>query len=406
MNSSIPVICCTWVIVVTCVILANIGQYRNPRFTIVISVISILLTGCLSVLYFACDHRREPMKSENFLAPGIKYVTLTQSPESCKSLGKFPENGDPFDDNTVGLIHARMCLENLIILARKTNRTAILPPPWVYLSRWHNNGKYIDENVWWDRYYSLDEFIDAGDIASKELLIHDAKKQRGKILIDCEYVEPDTSHHIIKKSSTPLITMHCYEGWGGNKENQGWTCGGVEFGGGIGHGWQRSLVDLSFKPSNLVSDTAAKIKDELGGEFVLVHVRRGDSLIIDNYWGISQKDMHKITSADYIAEFLQEHDIDTKTHVLIMTNETDINHFSKLKNSYSNTKLEAELIALKEIVKLDDNFLTYEIMRKVASEAKTRISTAPCYFDAKCEFALGDAISTMITHESAAGTRS
>ena len=89
-----------------------------------------------------------------------------------------------------------------------------------------------------------------------------------------------------------------------------------------------------------------------------------------------------------------------------MTNETDINHFSKLKNSYSNTKLEAELIALKEIVKLDDNFLTYEIMRKVASEAKTRISTAPCYFDAKCEFALGDAISTMITHESAAGTRS
>ena len=362
-----------------------------------------MLSSCLSVLYFICDSRKT--STENFLVAGKKYVTLTQSPESCKSLGEFPDNGDPYDDNTVGLIHARMCLENLIILARKTERTAILPPPWVYLSRWHNNGKYINDDVWWDRYYNLDEYIDTETIAPKELIVHDAKGQRGKILIDCDYVEPDTSHSIIKKSSTQLVTMHCYEGWGGNKDNQGWTCGGVEFGGGIGHGWQRSLDTLAFKPSLKVLETAAEIKNELGGEFVLVHVRRGDSLIIDSYWGIDQKDMHRITSADYISEFLQEHDIYTDTPVLIMTNETDSNHFSKLKKIYPNTKLESESVALEDIVKLDDNFLTYEIMRKVASEAKTRISTAPCYFDTKCEFALGDNIPTMITHESASGSR-
>ena len=405
MNSSIPVICCTWVLVITFVILANIKTHNNKKSAAIISVIAILLTSILSVLYFICNIRCPQTSSEHFLVHGKRYVTLTQSPESCKSLGEFPKDGSPYDDNTVGLIHARMCLENLIILARKTGRTAILPPPWLYLSRWHNNGQYINDNVWWDRYYNLDELIETEDVAPKDLLIHDTKKQRGKILLECDYVEPDTSHKTIKKSPTQLITMHCYEGWGGNKENAGWTCGGTEFGGGIGHGWQRSLTDISFEPSNTVLETAAKIKNELGGEFVLVHVRRGDSLIIDSYWGIEQKDMHKITSSDYIATFLQEHNIDTNTSILIMTNESDINHFADLKNLYPKTKLESELVSLKDIIELQDNFLTYEIMRKVASQAKTRISTAPCYFDSKCEFALGENISTMITHESASGSR-
>ena len=402
-NSSIPVICCTWLIVLICVVAANIGHSKRSKYAIVTSIVAIILTSCLSILYFICDNREQQVPLENFLLPGKKYVTLTQSPESCKSLGEFPDNGEPYDDNTVGLIHSRMCLENLILLSRKTGRIAIFPPPWVYLSRWHNNGRYIDEDVWWDRYYNLDEYIESEEVAPKDLLVHDSKRERGKILVDCEYVEPDTPYKKIRDDTAKLVTLHCYEGWGGNKDNQGWTCGGTEFGGGIGHGWQRSLPDLTFKPSDRVLETAAAIKEELGGEFILVHVRRGDSLIIENYWGIGKDDMHRITSAEYIAEFLQKRDFAAETPVLIMTNETDTSHFDNLKSIYRNTKLECELVALQSIKKLNDNFLTYEIMRKVAGTAKIRVSTAPCYFDTRCEFALGDEISSMITHPSSTG---
>ena len=392
MSSSIPVICSTWVVVLIFVTLANTNN-RKGRLTFVFSLALVLLTGCFTVLYFVWDNKSQPQPPEKFLVPGKKYVTLTQSPEGCKKLGEFPKNGDPYDDNTVGLIHARMCLQNLIILSRKTGRTAVFPPPWMYLSRWHNNGKFIDDCVWWDRYYNLDEYIENGEIAPKEIAIHDAKGQRGKILIDCEYVEPDTSYKTIKSSDSDLVTLHLYAGWGNNKENKGWTCGGTEFGGGIGHGWQRSLPDIVFEPSNQVLETAESIQKELGVDFVMIHVRRGDVLTIDNYWGISKNDIDRITSSAHIAEFLKKRDVSTDTSILIMTNETDTEHFSELKKVFPNTKLESDLDALQKTRELDDNFLTYEIMRKVANAAKIRISTAPCYFDSPCNYALREDIS-------------
>jgi len=318
-----------------------------------------------------------------------KYITFTLTSNKIKKLGQTDKDSKYF--GCAGMIHCRMCLANLIILARKTNRIAILMPPWLYLNKVHNSERTLPTDVGWDRYFDLSEYIEEGVVAPNNIQVH-LSTQRG-VVVDGTYIEPDTPYKKILKMPDSLVTLQFYNGWGSKKDGGTWQCGGHEVGGGIGHGWQRILPDWKFHPSALVKGHAEKIAKKLGKDFIIIHVRRGDIVGFGDYWNLTKEDIDKITSSEYIIKFLKNTvKAREDRSIFIMTNEQKSSYFNKLKKVYTNITFEKDIDSLNDIQsKLKDNFLAYEVCRYLGSLAATRISTLPCYFyNENCDYTLAD----------------
>ena len=355
----------------------------------ILCIMSLSILTIWVILIIIITHKSVKITRTTILPKDKKYITFTLTSDNIKTLGKIAKNNKYF--GCAGMIHCRMCLANLIILARKTKRIAILMPPWLYLNKTHNNERELPINIGWDRYFDLSEYINEGVLELNPRTQH-TPTPRGAVT-DGIYIEPDTSYKKILKMSDKLIVLQFYNGWGKTKSGGTWECGGTQIGGGIGHGWQRILPDWKFKPSSLVKEYAKKIAKDLGKEFIIIHVRRGDIVGFGNYWNLTKQDIDLITSSDYIIKFLKNKvKVPVNNPIFIMTNEPNLSHFDKLKKVYKKVTFEKDIASLTEIQStLKDNFLVYEICRYLGSLARIRISTLPCYFyNENCQYTLAD----------------
>ena len=355
-------------------------------------IIMILLVGAVvlfAILFCMNSHKRAQMAIPPMEVRTGRFLTLTMTPDYVKELGGHATCGAQTEDNKVGLVHVRMCLQNLVILGRQSHRVAVCFPPWMYLSPHHNDGHYIGDDVEWDRYFDLSAYIERGDIAPLDYKVHMTSPHRGHVPTG-KFIQPDTPVKKMKADSHPLLVMHCFHGWGKKGEEYGWNCAGEELGDGAGHGWQRDIPHLPFPPSASVKDHAKAAAKEIGDDFMMMHVRRGDVLTDpEGYWDVTMKNMNRITSSKFISQFLRRRRIPADKNIFVMTNEIDPHHFQELVRAYPNTKLETEVKYLVDLkAKYKDNFLVYEIVRYLSKLASLRIATCPCYFDEGCKYSL------------------
>lgn len=57
---------------------------------------------------------------------------------------------------------------------------------------------------------------------------------------------------------------------------------------------------LAIPPSDFVKQHAKQVVKEIGDDFVIIHVRRGDVITThEEYWGIKKADMDRITHSVY-----------------------------------------------------------------------------------------------------------
>ena len=370
--------------------------------TIVFSIVifSFIITGIILLVF--CN------KKENFKREPLNddmYITFSLTANDVKKLGGIPSNKY---SGCAGFIHCRMCLTNLIKLARLVDRKVILPPPWLYLHTNHNKGRKLPKDVKWSRYFDFSEYINNNEMAPEtgKYLIHEYEPRRGYIE-DVKYIEPNTSVDDIKKIDDQVIVLHFYSGWGGEKKNGSWKCGGKEIGGGIGIAWHRKDKVIKFPPSKLVKDYATDIINQyLDDNFIIIHARRGDILTKNldhcknnkafDYWGFNCEEISNATSPDNIKKVLSEISNDKNISIFLMSNEDDSKYFDELKKTYKNLVTEYDIKQFQDIEKeLKDQFLIYEISREIGERANKRIATHPCYFEdngQKCEYKLTDYI--------------
>ena len=343
-----------------------------------------LLVFLALVAYIWLDAER----SENYVLDN-GFLTCTLAPAYVRRLQDEAVDDDYF--SCAGLGHVRMCLANLMIVAKASGRRAILPPPWLYLHRDHNGGRELSKDVWWDRYFDLQAFVEAGHLARERMDVHEQSPIRGRVPKSV-YVDPGTDPTELRRMRAKIVTLKFYEGWGG--KGHAWECGCQEVGGGIGHGWQREVAGYPFLPSKQVKDAARSIVRQIAQPFVIVHVRRGDITRGGKYWELDTNDVDRITSGTYIRDFLRRHLGKTKLAVLIMSNEKDTRRFDPVREAFPNLWLEKDLKELRKIQEqTNDNFLAYEVCRFLGSLAEIRIATSPCYFyGGACDLRLVDGI--------------
>lgn len=116
-------------------------------------------------------------------------VTYTLSVRRDGALGKWDKK--PADPGT-GMQHVRMCLSNLILLAQKLNRTALLPPPWLVLAWGHSWNKATLHELTWDRYYDLNASSMAAPTETAPLGLHEYGRGRVGAVEGAKLVEMDT----------------------------------------------------------------------------------------------------------------------------------------------------------------------------------------------------------------------
>ena len=346
--------------------------------TLVISLVFLLVAGLLYTLFNAALWQDRG-----------RYVTITLTPAYVESLEQ-----EPLDDDyhsCAGLGHVKMCIANLLAVAKATNRTAILPPPWLYLNKEHNGGVELNEDVWWDRYFDLRKYEDEGLIAKSSMRVHEKSPRRGSVP-SCKYVDPSTSVDELKKLDDKLVTLKFFQGWGGKGST--WECGAVEVGGGIGHGWQRESIEFPFQASDVVRRCAERIRGNIPGRLVVVHARRGDITKGGVYWEHSPESIKRLTSGAYIRDFLNERLGKADVTVLVMSNEKNPDTFKDIRDVYPKLLLESDIQELQEIEReYQDNFLAYEVCRYLGKLADVRVSTSPCYFyGGDCAYRLVDGI--------------
>lgn len=326
--------------------------------------------------------------SESYVGDN-KFLTCTLAPTYVRKIDDEAIDDDYF--SCAGLGHVRMCLANLMIVAQASGRKAILPPPWLYLHKIHNDGRELDKDVWWDRYFDMEGFIRRGVLARDRFDIHERTPLRGKVR-NSKYVDPSLDPVEIRVMLDKVVTLKFYEGWG--KDGHAWSCGAREVGAGIGHGWQREVQGYPFPPSDKVKRAARKIAVGLGHPFAIIHVRRGDITKGGEYWNLDPNKIEKVTSGPFIRDFLKKNKVPSNMTILIMSNETNVKNFDAVKEEYPSVVFEQDLDELRRIKKeTGDNFLVYEICRYLGILADIRVSTSPCYFHGgDCQLKLADGL--------------
>ena len=350
---------------------------------IIISIISIILLIIIQIFFnkkVVVDYINQ-RSGDVVLPPNKKYITITQSGENF-SMGEFPTAAS-IHEGVAGIAHIKMCLINLIILAKRTNRIAILPPPWLYLNIEHNIGNIIDSDSWWDKYYDMSKYVKDGVIAPKTLSVHDHVEFIGKSRSRTKYINPLTSWETILEDPEQLITLH-FRGSDNDDRRDGlasWDCGGTKIGGGIGHGWQRDIEEYPFNISNNVKAEALSYANKLG-KFILIHARRGDVVRGGVYWNMKHSTIDRITSSKSLIEFVKKRGWDKNTNILLISNEKDSHHFDDFKKEFPYAKLEKDMIS--NPGELVDNYFTYLVLMELCKHAYACYSTAHCYFHDKC----------------------
>ena len=316
-------------------------------------------------------------------------VTYVVSKRRDGALGLWDD--DEMEPGT-GLRHQAMCLANLILLAARLNRTAVLPPPWHVLA-WEHSERAVPATVRWRRYYDLESPALAARVSEPGDLHGRERGRWGGVPAGAAVVDPSEPWASLAARDDDLLALHFYYGWGPGGDREPWDCAGAM--GGVGVGWLRDDARGGLGPSAAVRAAgaagAALAADGAPARadgrlpFAFAHVRRGDVLAYAGpraeYWGAPGELLRNVTSAATVALLLDRAAPDLP--LVVATNDRDPAWFAELRAARRGVVLDArDLLPAAPFADGEDNNFAYEASLAIGGRAALTVATRPCYLPA------------------------
>tara|TARA_B000000477_G_scaffold124165_1_gene131072 strand:- start:96 stop:998 length:903 start_codon:yes stop_codon:yes gene_type:complete len=239
----------------------------------------------------------------------------------------------------------------LINKAKKLNLMAVLPPPWISLSKNHNDQKQLSKDLYWDEYFDLTKIT---NLAQKNTFQYD---NNGNIITDLSISYYDSKINLNNiKTDADIIALVNYD----NPKIKNRYI----------HTMLGSSKSIALNISNKYKKHVDKIISELNiSEFATIHIRRGDML----YY---KKDLYtKITTSEFVANAIKK--ININIPIFILTNEKDVSYKETLVELLTDYKLifETDLYKFLSDDIIDNNYSMYIIICEIANRAKINVGT-------------------------------
>jgi len=316
----------------------------------IIYIIIFLLA--IIIFIFVNSKFKTPLKN--------KYITFTLSNNSVDNKNTFSTTKKVSTYNgkdlcIAGMRHVQQCLKHIIYIANKTNRCAVLPPPWLFLASYHNNNIEIDKNISWNRYFDFSDEENIGFISKKDSEIIHLYNPRGKVIsksnLNIKNIKPNSD---IDPEIDVVVVTYFDDADNNIKIYDCHANDNLKF------------FNYKFKPSELVKNISKRVRNKFNNNFNTIHIRSGDL----------KKENLKYISKEYILDFFNKHNISKTKPIILFTNEKNISEYQNLKEQYNiifDIDIE-ELMHIRDT--LQDNFLLYEVSNDICRYAKINICTS------------------------------
>jgi len=280
----------------------------------------------------------------------VKYITLIFSDTNGKPSKHFRPTGyGGLSHNFSGY------LKPLVNIAKKLNRIAVLPPPWISLNNRHNNEKCVPKDLYWDEYFDLNKI---NNVVSKLMFDYESN---GDIITSksITYYSSNTNLNQMKTNSDIIALVNHNDSKG---KLRIYTMLGSP--GPI-------TYNISIKYKELVKNIILKLNVT---NYASIHIRRTDFL--DNKKLAPPNGTRPYTDSHFVTNFIKNK-INNKLPIFIFTDEKDETYKMKLIKLLKDYRLIFE----KDFYKfLDDsitnnNYSIYVLLCEIANRSLINVGT-------------------------------
>ena len=280
----------------------------------------------------------------------VKYLTLIFSDTTTKPSEHFiPSGYGGFSHNFNGY------LQPLIHIAKKLNRIAILPPPWISLNNRHNKNKCMPKDLYWDEYFNLStinnvtqklmfDYKDNGDIiTNKSITYYSSNTELDKMKSDSDIIA--LVNHNDVNGKLRIYTMLGKSG------------------------------PITFNISEKYKELAKNIILKLNvTSFASIHIRRTDFL--DNKILAPPLGTRPYTSSKFVAKFIKNK-INKKIPIFIFTDEKDISYRQTLIKDVNDYRLifENDFYKFLDDSIINNNYSIYVVLCEIANRSIINVGT-------------------------------
>lgn len=350
-----------------------------------IILITLLLIGGIVglIVYLMGKEGYKPINNNS-----KKYITFTN--HLSKQL--IPNKNTKFS-YIAGLNHVKMCLNRLIKIGIKSNRIAILPPPWKCIRPHHNNGIEIPEYINWDFYFDVSDLVSKKIIAPLNIRVH---KRDGSVYWNgknVNYINNRLYSKYKKDNITDIYVITYY-----NDIIKPCDCHKNHI--------IKGYKDYLDKPSKNIKNIAKQIYIKMG-VFNMIHIRspyepwanekncvNKEHLKKGLYKGVKFKKIIKSIQINNIIKILKQHNISKKSPLLVLYHFDGVHSPNKklLEQYLSQLKLlPYNIIFEKDIIELhnsNNTILSYEILKELSYYSNKNICSVTNTMLKKCNIKL------------------
>jgi len=280
----------------------------------------------------------------------VKYITLIFSDTNGKPSKHFRPTGyGGFSHNFNGYLKP---LENI---AKKLNRIAALPPPWISLNTRHNNEKCIPKDLYWDEYFN---FATINNVTPKLMFDYE---DNGDIITSksITYYSSNTNLNEMKTDSDIIVLVNHNDV---NGKLKIYTMLGLP--GPI-------TYNISEKYKELAKNIILKLNVT---NFVSIHIRRTDFL--DNKILAPPLGTRPYTSSEFVVKFIKNK-INKKNPIFIFTDEKDVTYKETLVKLLKDYRLifENEFHKFLDDSITNNNYSLYVLLCEIANMSIINVGT-------------------------------
>lgn len=284
------------------------------------------------------------------MTQGYKYITLIFSDNNGPPSKSFePVGYGGFNHNKIGY------LIPLLRIGEILNRKVVFPPPWISLSKWHNNNRNVNKDTLWNTYIDVSvlenldlnppfEFLDNNDIHTK---------------LSKKYYISKTNVSKLDNKVDIIILYNCFY-----KDCKIWSHVQYDF----------KSLNIKINTSQLLIDYCKKfIEFYKIYDFSFIHLRRGD--VLNSKSSTNPFGTAPYTSFYTICNFAR-FNVKSKS-IFIATDEKDNEYIEKLKKILYEYNIITEL-DIKKILSnhiKEDNYCIYNILNELAKIAIINVGT-------------------------------
>ncbi len=246
-------------------------------------------------------------------------------------------------------------LKPLVNKATKLNRIAVLPPPWISLNNFHNNGKCVPKDLYWDEYFDLNkinnvasklmfDYGDNGDIiTSKSITYYSSNTNLDQMKTNSDII-------VLVNHNAPKGKLRIYTMLG--------SSGPITY-------------DISIKYKELVNNIILKLNVT---NYASIHIRRTDFL--DNKILAPPNGTRLYTGSHFVANFIKNK-FNNKTPIFIFTDEKDKTYKETLVKLLKNYRLifEKDFYKFLDDAITNNNYSIYVLLCEISNRSKINVGT-------------------------------